>query len=116
MFDQRGYIEIGRSGLTEEEALEMCIEAGALDMQAGEDVFEVYSDPAELEQVKIRLEEAGADVQTAELTMLPKTYVNLDGDDAAKMLTLFDLLESHDDVSRVYANFDIPEDILDQNA
>ena len=116
MFDQRGYIEIGRSGLTEEEALEMCIEAGALDMQTGEDVFEVYSDPAELEQVKIRLEEAGADVQTAGLTMLPKTYVNLDGDDAAKMLTLFDLLESHDDVSRVYANFDIPEDILDQNA
>ena len=48
--------------------------------------------------------------------ILPKTYVNLDGDDAAKMLTLFDLLESHDDVSRVYANFDIPEDILDQNA
>lgn len=46
MFDQRGYIEIGRSGLTEEEALEMCIEAGALDMQTGEDVFEVYSDPA----------------------------------------------------------------------
>ncbi len=115
MFDQRGYIEISRGGLTEEDALEMCIEAGALDMQTEEDVFEVYTDPSELEQVKIKLEEAGADVQTAELTMLPKTYVNVDGGDAAKMLTLFDLLESHDDVSRVYANFDIAEDLLNEN-
>ncbi|HHY17660.1 MAG TPA: YebC/PmpR family DNA-binding transcriptional regulator [Firmicutes bacterium] len=115
-FDQRGYIVIEKRDLTEEDALEMCIEAGALDMQTEEDIYEVFTEPTELEQVKVKLEETGAAVQTAELTMLPKTYVNLDGDDASKMLTLFDLLESHDDVSRVYANFDIPEDILDQNA
>jgi transcriptional/translational regulatory protein YebC/TACO1 len=47
--------------------------------------------------------------------MVPKTYVNLDRDDAVKMLALMDVLESHDDVSRVYANFDVPDDILDAN-
>ncbi len=116
IFDQRGYVAMEKDNLTEEEALEMCIEAGALDMEADDDCYEIYTEPNELEQVKTKLESVGAMVQTAEFTMVPKTYVNLDGDNAKQVLTLLDLLESHDDVSRVYANFDIPDDILDGNA
>ncbi|HHX10195.1 MAG TPA: YebC/PmpR family DNA-binding transcriptional regulator [Firmicutes bacterium] len=116
MFDQRGFIALDKQGLSEEQALEMCIEAGALDMQAEDDCYEVYTGASELEQVRSKLESAGARIQTAELTMVPKTYVNLDKHDAEKMLELIDVLESHDDVSRVYANFDVPDDILSANA
>lgn len=115
LFDLRGYIAIDKGNFSEDQVLEMCIEAGALDVEAGEDCYEVYSEPGELEKVKLALEKAGASIQTAELTMIPKSYVKLDGDEARKMLNLFDLLESHEDVSRVYANFDIPDEILSES-
>jgi YebC/PmpR family DNA-binding regulatory protein len=112
MFDPRGFIALDKEGLTEEEALEMCIEAGALDMQVEDDCYEVYTEVADLEQVRAKLESAGARIQTAELTKVPKTYVNLGRDDAEKLLALLDVLESHDDVSKVYANFDVPDELL----
>jgi len=115
IFDRRGFVALEKEGLTEEQVLEMCIEAGALDMQSEDDCYEIYTELTELEQVRSKLEAAGARVQAAELTMVPKTYVNLDGDDASKVLVLMDLLESHDDVSRVYANFDVPDDMLSEN-
>ncbi|MGI6620579.1 MAG: YebC/PmpR family DNA-binding transcriptional regulator [Bacillota bacterium] len=116
IFEQRGFIALEKQGLSEEQALEMCIEAGALDMQVEDDCYEVYTEVSDLEQVRANLESSGARIQTAELTMVPKTYVNLDRDDAVKMLALMDVLESHDDVSKVYANFDVPDDILNANA
>ena len=74
--------------------LEICIDAGALDVESGDDFYEIYTEPADLEKVRLKIEESGAIIQTAELTMIPKTYVKLDDDEARKMLTLFDALES----------------------
>ena len=116
IFDQRGLIVLEKEKLSEEQALELCIETGALDLQTQDDSYEIYTEPADLEQIRTELEKAGVKVQTAELARVPKTYVNLDGDDASKVLQLVDLLESHDDVSKVYANFDVPDDLLDENA
>ncbi len=115
IFDQRGFVALDKENFTEEKALEICIETGALDMQIEDDCYEIYTEISDLEDVKEALEAAGAKIQTAELTMVPKTHVNLDGDEASKVLVLMDLLESHDDVSRVYANFDVPDELLLEN-
>ncbi|QUL98482.1 MAG: YebC/PmpR family DNA-binding transcriptional regulator [Candidatus Fermentithermobacillus carboniphilus] len=112
MFEQKGFIAIEKDGLSEDDALAMAIEAGALDLKTEDDSYEIYTRPEDVEAVKEKLEANGARVQVAEVTMVPKTTVRLEGDDAEKMLRLFDALEAHDDVSRVYANFDIPEEIL----
>jgi len=112
MFQQQGFISIDKDDLSEEDALAMAIDAGALDLKSEEDSYEIYTEPTDIEVVKGKLEKAGARVQAAEVTMVPKTTIKLDGDDAEKMLRLMDALEEHDDVSRVYANFDIPEEIL----
>ena len=115
LFDLRGYIVVEKGELDEDQILEICIDAGALDVESGDDFYEIYTEPADLEKVRLKIEESGAIIQTAELTMIPKTYVKLDDDEARKMLTLFDALESHDDVSKVYANFDIPDEIMDES-
>lgn len=116
MFEQKGFISIEKGNISEDDALAMAIDAGALDLKSEEESYEIYTDPRDLEKVRAKLEEYGARVQVAEVTMVPKTTVKLDGEDADKMLRLFDALESQDDVSRVYANFDIPEEILNRNA
>ena len=115
MFQQRGYISLERTGLSEDEALSFAIDAGAVDFKVEEDCFEVYTEPAELAKVKESLEKAGAKINTAEVTMVPRTSVFLSGEDAQRMLKLMDALEEHDDVSRVYANFDIPEDEMEKS-
>jgi len=116
MFEQKGFISVEKENISEDDALAMAIDAGALDLKSEEESYEIYTEPRDLEKVRAKLEEYGAKVQVAEVTMVPKTTVKLDGEDADKMLRLFDALESQDDVSRVHANFDIPEEILNRNA
>lgn len=116
MFEQQGFIAIEKDDLSEEDALSMAIDAGALDMKSEDDSYEIYTDPAEFLNVKQELEKRGAKILVAEITMVPKTTVHLEGEEAEKMLKLMDALEEHDDVSRVYANFDIPEEILARHA
>lgn len=110
MFQQKGYISLDRAGLSEDEALALAIDAGALDFKTERDCFEVYTEPGDLSRVKNLLERSGAKVTVAEVTMVPQTTVFLSGEEAQRMLRLMDALEEHDDVSRVFANFDIPEE------
>ncbi|HHW26912.1 MAG TPA: YebC/PmpR family DNA-binding transcriptional regulator [Firmicutes bacterium] len=110
MFDQKGLITVEKEGLSEDDALAMAIDAGAEDMETEDDVYEIYTAPADVFEVSQRLAQAGAKIQNAELTQVPKTTVVLEGEDAAKMLRLMEALEEHDDVSKVHSNFDMSDE------
>jgi YebC/PmpR family DNA-binding regulatory protein len=111
-FHRKGVIQAAKTG--DEDALMLAaLEAGAEDMDDQGDTWQVTTAPGDLARVRAALEEAGVRVDSADLTMLPTTTVHLDSEsDARKVLRLIDLLEEHDDVQAVYANFDIPEDVL----
>jgi YebC/PmpR family DNA-binding regulatory protein len=113
MFSQQGLIVFRKDEIDEERLFELALEAGAEDIKEGEKEFEVITEPSSFEQVKTAIDNAGFNYMLAEITMIPKTYVNLDGKNAQQMLTLMELLEDNDDVSHVYANFDIPEEVME---
>jgi YebC/PmpR family DNA-binding regulatory protein len=111
MFSKKGLFLIDKSvGGAEEELLMLALEAGAEDFKAEDDQYEIITAAEDWEQVREALEKNKIQLETAEVTMLPQTTVELRGDDAVKMLKLMDALEEHEDVQEVYSNFDIPED------
>lgn len=109
MFDKKGYIVVDKSAKSEDELFEIAIEAGADDMQSEGDVFEIYTAPENFDAVHEAVKAAGIEPQAAEISMIPQNYIELKGDDAKKMLKLYDALDDNDDVQKVYANFDIDE-------
>ena len=94
----------------------VAIDAGAEDIALDDDVFEIICEPADLTAVRAALDEAGIEVETAEVTQRPKTRVPLDEDGARKLMRLIDALEDHDDVDTVHANFDVDAEILERVA
>ena len=113
MFSQRGLIVFRKDEIDEEGLLEVALEAGAEDIKEGEKEFEVITEPSSFENLKAAVENAELKYMLAEITMIPKTTVNLDGKNAQQMLTLMELLEDNDDVNHVYANFDIPDEVME---
>ncbi len=113
MFHSKGIIIVEAEGVDEDELLEISLEAGAEDMTNEDGMFQITTDPASFEDVRSALEEAGVDMESAELSKIPENTVEVSEKDAPKVLRLMDALENHDDVQNVYANFDIPEDILE---
>jgi len=112
MFDKKGHILINKGeGIDEDELLIITIEAGAEDIKAQNDHYEIITFPADLIGVRKTLEEHGITPDSAEITMLPKSTVKLNKEEAKKVLRLMDALEEHDDVQEIYANFDIPDEI-----
>jgi transcriptional/translational regulatory protein YebC/TACO1 len=111
-FEQRGLISVPRAGVDPDEVALAAIDAGASDVDTEADPIEVATEPADLETVRKGLEAAGVKVESAELTMQPKSTVEVEGNQVRQNLRLVDLLEDHDDVQRVTANFDIPDDVL----
>lgn len=113
-FEPRGLISIPRDGgVGADDVALMAIDAGAEDVDTDDaDTIEVYTSPADLEAVRRALEGAGVPVGSAESTMVAKQTVELDASKARQALRLVELLEDLDDVSRVTANFDIPEEVL----
>ena len=111
-FEPRGLIEVPRAGLDADEVTLTAIDAGAEDVDTDdEETIEIYTSPADLEPVRKALEAAGVPVGSAESTMIAKQTVELDSSKARQALRLVELLEDLDDVQRVTANFDIPEDV-----
>jgi YebC/PmpR family DNA-binding regulatory protein len=104
MFDKKGYIVVDKDSKSED-----AIEAGADDMQAEGDVFEIYTAPENFDAVHEAVKSAGVEPQAAEISMIPQNYIALTGDDAKKMLKLYEAIDDNDDVQKVYANFDIDE-------
>lgn len=109
MFDKKGYIVVDKEAKSEDELFEIAIEAGADDMQDAGDVFEIYTSPENYEAVDNAIKAAGIEPQASEISMIPQNYIKLEGDDAKKMLKLYEAIDDNDDVQKVYANFDIDE-------
>ncbi len=116
MFELKGYITVNKAGANEDQITELAIEAGAEDIKSDDDVIEIYTAPADFEAVRTKLTAAKVALTSAEITMIPKNTVAVDGEKAQQCLKLMDELDNHDDVKNAYANFDIPKEVLDKIA
>ena len=111
-FEVRGLITVPRDGVDADEVALAAIDAGAADVDTEADPIEIYTEPGDLEAVRKALDAAGVAVESAESAMLPRQTVSLDAEHVRKALRLVELLEDLDDVQRVTANVDIPEELL----
>jgi len=116
MFNQKGYIVVDKSKAGEDELMTVALEAGAEDMKSDpeEPNYEIFTRASDFENVKKALESKGIKTEVAEITMVPQTYVMLAGKEAEQMVRLMDALEDNDDVQDVYANFDIPDEVMEK--
>jgi YebC/PmpR family DNA-binding regulatory protein len=113
-FDRRGVVVVPADGVDEEELLLVAADGGAEDIEQDGDVFQVTSAPESLSSVREAIEAAGFTVDSAELMLVPKTTVSIEDEAKARqVMRLIDALEDNDDVQDVYANFDIPERVLE---
>lgn len=112
MFDQTGQISLPVNGTDPEELELMAIDAGASDVQTEDGIVEVYTEPQDLHRVQEELAGAGYEVESAELTMKPKTLMKPDTEDAIKAIRLLEKLEDLDDVQTVYSNLDISDEVM----
>ena len=113
MFSRKGVILVDKDPASDEErVLELALEAGADDLRDADGSWEITTDPGSFAAVRDSLREAGIEVSSAELTMVPNSTVAVEGAQARGVLALLEALEDLDDVQNVYANFDIPEDVL----
>ena len=111
-FEEKGIIYIEKDKANEDTVFEIAVEAGAEDVKTEGDTYEVYTSPKDFENVKKAFVDANIEIQNADITMVPQSTVRVDGKDAERLLKLLDALEDNDDVQKVYANFDIPEEVL----
>jgi YebC/PmpR family DNA-binding regulatory protein len=111
IFEKRGVVTVDGSRYGEDDLI-AAIDAGAEDVREDGEELRVLSDPASLGEVRAALEDSGVEIASADVTMEPKSTVEVGKVDARSLLGLIDSLEEHDDVNEVHANFDIPEEIL----
>jgi len=116
LFSKKGFLSIEKTKVSEEELMDLVLEAGAEDMKLEGEYYEVTSDVGSFESVKGAVKDKGIDMETAELTMIPSSTVKITGDAAKQLLSLMDSLEEHEDVQSVHANFDIPDDEVEKAA
>ena len=109
IFEKKGYIVVDKAAKPEDELFELAIEAGADDLRDDEDNFEIITSTENFDTVLTAVKGAGIQPQVAEVEMVPKNYIKLEGQEARQMLKLMEALEDHDDVQKVSANFDISE-------
>lgn len=115
MFSKKGLITVETSAADEDQLLEIALAAGAEDMQATTGLFEITCDPASFDKLKETLKEKQIPTQVAEISMIPQNTISVDDSDTAKkIITLMENFEDHDDVQNVYANFDIPDEVMSQ--
>jgi YebC/PmpR family DNA-binding regulatory protein len=116
MFHPKGVIIVSREQIEEDQLLELALDAGAEDVEADERSYEVTTGPEDFDKVKAALTEQHIAMETADLTLVPQSSVTITGRESEQTLKLMEALEDHDDVQRVYANFDIPEAVMEQAA
>ena len=113
MFERKGLIQVEASRVDEDELLGLALEAGAADLRRADATFEISTGPSDLESVRRALEAKGVPIQSAEVTYIPQSTVRLEGKEAQQVLRLVEGLEELEDVQHVYANFDIPDEVLE---
>ncbi len=116
MFERKGMVIVGQDAASEEKILEAVLDAGAEDVRPGDDAVEVYCPPERLADISAALAGAGIEAEVAEVSLVPKSSVPLEGKAAARLLKLLESLEDHDDVQKVFANFDIPAEVIEELA
>lgn len=114
VFEKKGLITVDSDKCNEDELMEVALEAGAEDLKKEGDTFEVITSLADFEKVKKAIKEKGIKYNLAEVTMIPKEVKKLDVQLGKQLLRLVDTLEEHDDVQHVYANFDIPDEVIEE--
>ncbi len=111
-FEQKGFFNIPADGLDEDEFMMQALEAGAEDIELNGEYFDIYTAPGEFHTVLAEFEKQGFAVENAELTRVPKTTINAD-DFAPKLFKLVEMLEELDDVQKVYANFEVSDEVME---
>jgi YebC/PmpR family DNA-binding regulatory protein len=115
LFEKHGVIVVDASRYDEDDLM-VAIDAGAQDISLDDDVFEVITEPADLTTVRQALEQAGVELESADVTQRPTARVPVQESDAAKLMKLIDSLEESDDVGTVHANFDVDASVLERLA
>ena len=114
MFSKKGFISIDKSAGDEDTIMTIALDAGAEDFVAEDDSYEIYTTTGDFNAVLDAIKAKNIPVAESEITMIPQTYVKLEGDNAEHMLKLLDELEEHDDVKDVYSNFDISKEDMEK--
>ncbi|HDQ26351.1 MAG TPA: YebC/PmpR family DNA-binding transcriptional regulator [bacterium] len=113
-FEHKGFFSVPKEVIDEESLMEAALEAGAQDIVTEENSYDITTLPTDFEKVKKALDDKSIKYSSAEVTMVPKSYVKLAGKEAEQMLGLMDALDEDEDVQQVYANFDIPQEVMDK--
>jgi YebC/PmpR family DNA-binding regulatory protein len=111
-FDTKGYITIEAGTADPDTLFEIAVEAGAEDVEIGDDLFEVFTEPADLHVVRDALSADNVPINSAELSMIPKVTLSLDGKGTLSNMNLIDALEELDDVQQVYSNLEISDEVM----
>jgi YebC/PmpR family DNA-binding regulatory protein len=114
MFDRKGYLSVDKSAIGEDDLMEKALEAGASDFISSGDAYEIYTEFADFDRVRTQLEKSGIVFTAAEIAMIPQTTIKIEGKQAEQMLKLYEDLDAHDDIQKVFANFDIDETVMMQ--
>lgn len=113
IFEKKGLFLFDKEKVDEEKLIEVALDAGAEDVRQTGDEFEAITTPSEFEKVKKAFADAGLAFTFAEVSMIPQNTVRLEGKKADQMLNLMEALEENDDINHVYANFDIPDEVIE---
>jgi len=114
MFTKKGYLSVEKGLIKEEDLMNIVLDAGAEDMKHDDVNYEIFTAVKDFEKVKQALQDKGIKTTDAEVTMIPSSTIKVEGNEAKQLLGLIEALEEHDDVQQVYANFDIPDEILNE--
>ncbi|RPI77832.1 MAG: YebC/PmpR family DNA-binding transcriptional regulator [Desulfobacteraceae bacterium] len=113
MFSKKGLITFEKGAVEEEKLIEVALDAGAEDVQEGEKEFDVLIDPTKFEAVKKAFDDKGFKYVFGQVTLIPQNTIKLEGKKAEQMMSLVETLEDSDDISHVYANFDVPDEVIE---
>jgi len=112
IFEKKGFIVVSKTKATEEQLMEIVLAAGAEDLTENDDQFEITTSPKDFWSVREALENAKIQTDSAEMTMIPKNEVSISPEAVRSVINLIETLEGHDDVQNVYANCDIPDEVM----
>jgi YebC/PmpR family DNA-binding regulatory protein len=114
-FERKGYFAVEKSAATEDRLMEVALEAGADDLQTLDaDIYEIYTTPDAFEQVRAALEKNKIPTVEAKIGQIPANLVKLDDQKSKQMMRLLEMLDDQDDVQNVWTNFDIPEEMMEE--
>ena len=114
MFDKRGLITVEKSQIDEDRLMGFVLDAGGEDVKVEGEIFEILTQPEDFDKVKEKLEREKVQLASAQITMVPKSTVNVDAKHVEQILKLTEELEDHDDVQSVSANFNIPDELIEK--